>query len=226
MKKGYTHIIMVLDRSGSMGSVWDDTMGGFNSFIKAQKKVPGVATVSLVQFDDQYEPLLDFIPLKEVKPLTRETYIPRGMTALLDAIGRTMVKEGEKLAAMDEDDRPDRVILVVITDGQENASSEYTRDRIFKLIRHQEETYSWKVVFIGANQDAIATGAQLGVMAANALTYAATAKGTQHLFSTVARSMAAYRTTDDRSVAYAAGFFTDDDRKKQEDELKKSNTVT
>lgn len=127
VKDNFTAIAMVIDRSGSMSGKEDDVIGGFNTFIQAQKKVPGKAIFTLVQFDDQYEVMYDGVDIQEVKELDRTTYVPRNSTALLDAVGRTISTLGSKLASMGENDRPSKVVVVITTDGFENASREHTR---------------------------------------------------------------------------------------------------
>ena len=138
MKKDYTHISLVLDRSGSMDSVKADTIGSFNTFLKEQKENPKECTFTLVQFDNEYEIIHDFVSLKKSKNLTEKTFVPRGMTALYDAIGRTINSVGQKLADMSEEDRPERVIFVVLTDGEENSSKEFHRDQINEIIRFHD----------------------------------------------------------------------------------------
>ncbi len=178
-----TDVTLVLDRSGSMSSVKAATIEAFNSFVQSQCHGDGVAHLSLVQFDDQYEPQYLARPVQKAPRLTDRTYQPRGSTALLDAMGRTIVATGQRLSSMREHKRPGTVIFVTLTDGFENASREYTLDRINSMIREQREKYSWQFVFLGANQDAIATAAQMGVGADQAMTFAASAVGTMGCFN-------------------------------------------
>jgi hypothetical protein len=185
MKADFTDISVVLDRSGSMASVWQDTIGGFNSFIDAQRKLPGACNVSALQFDNEFETLYTAKPVGDAPLLTKETYVPRGGTALLDAIGRTIIATGTRLAAMPDDQRPGKVIFVILTDGEENASREFTRAKVFEMIKLQRETYQWDFVFLGANQDAIHTGAGLGIAAGASMTYASNAAGTSKAFASV-----------------------------------------
>jgi hypothetical protein len=189
--KNSTHISIVLDRSGSMVSVAEDTIGGFNQIVGAQREIPDV-TLSLVQFDNEYEVVFNAVPIKKVPTLTARTYVPRGSTALLDAIGRTIVAEGSRLAAMPESERPKKVLFVILTDGQENASREFDRPRIFDMITHQREKYAWEFVFVGANQDAIATATSMGMNASNASNYSATRGGTKDAFLRIASSAQVY----------------------------------
>jgi len=212
MKTDLTDISVVLDRSGSMQSVRNDTIGGFNAFLKTQKEAPGEALFTLVQFDDQYEVVYSGKNIKDVPDLTEKTFVPRGMTALLDAIGRTINATGSRLATMPEDERPSKVIFVILTDGDENASKELTKEKVNELIKHQTEAYQWDFVFLGANQDAIKAGASMGIMAGNSMSYAANAKGTAAAFASVGATMCAYRSGD---ASAKTAFFSDDDRMKQ-----------
>ena len=190
--KNATDITIILDRSGSMASIADDTIGGFNSFIEDQRREPSPATVSLVQFDDKYEPNYEGVALSDVAPLTRETFVPRGWTALNDAVGRTVIATGERLAAMPESDRPNKVVCVIITDGQENRSTEYSSERVRHLVEEQTSKYGWLFVYLGANVNAFAESAKLGISVANAANYMANAGGVRaayHVASTSLRSV-------------------------------------
>jgi hypothetical protein len=188
-----TSITVVLDRSGSMGSVAGDVIGGFNAFVDAQRKQPGDATLTLVQFDHEIGTTLQNVPIRDVAPLTRETYCPRGSTALFDALGTTIAGLGATLAATPEHARPGKVIVVVMTDGHENASREYTRERIREMVEHQRERYAWEFVFIGANVDAFAEGTSLGIAGAMTCAYTSDSAGTRGAFETVARTVSTYR---------------------------------
>ena len=205
-----TDITVVLDRSGSMASVREDTIGGFNSFLEEQKAVPGFARVSLAQFDDQYEIVYERLSVQDAPALSPRTYVPRGSTALLDAIGRTINAVGARLAALPEDERPGKVLLAVMTDGEENASQEFSGPQIFEMITHQRDTYSWEVVFIGANQDAVLTGASYGLPAANALDYAATPAGTRHALSILSKATTKMRARPSSDVK--EDFFSAEDK--------------
>ncbi|WP_435016263.1 vWA domain-containing protein [Tundrisphaera sp. TA3] len=191
----FTDISIVLDRSGSMESIADDTIGSFNAFVADQRKEPGDAQLSLVLFDNEYTPVHVAVPLATVPRLTTETFQPRGTTALLDAIGRTILETGQRLAALAEPDRPDRVIFVIITDGHENASQDFTRERIFRMISHQRDVYSWHFEFLGANQDAIEAAGHIGIAPADSLTYGATATGTRASMAAMSGKMRVYRAT-------------------------------
>src|SRR5262245_56259735 len=185
MKADYTHISIVLDRSGSMSSIASDTIGGFNRFLEDQQAVPGQATLTLVQFDYEYEVLYSGVPIAVVQPLTRDTFIPRGTTALLDAIGRTILESGEYLSALSEEQRPAKVIFVILTDGIENASKLYTSSRIHEMIDHQRKFYAWEFVFLGANQDAIASARRIGIPQGLAMSFAADGAGARDAFESL-----------------------------------------
>lgn len=200
MKENRTRIAIILDRSGSMASVRESTIAGFNQFIRSQREIPGDVSVKLVQFDDQYEVVFDR-SLAEVPELTQDLFVPRGTTALFDAQGKTVVTLGQELAAMPESERPSKVIVMTLTDGLENASREYSVDQVASLIKHQTEVYRWDFVFLGANQDAIQTAATMAIPMASALTYPSTAPGMAKVF----REASAYVQT---SRAGAAPMFS------------------
>lgn len=186
MRQDLTDITVVLDRSGSMSSVRGDTIGGFNTFLKTQREASGQARISLVQFDDHYYSLYTASDVKHAADLNGESYVPRGTTALLDAIGRTIEATGQRLAAMPESERPAKVLFVIITDGHENASKEWNRKKVFDAITHQRDTYKWDFIYLGANQDAIATATRdLGLGAGKSMTFAHNAMGTHEAFASV-----------------------------------------
>lgn len=163
-----TLIAALLDRSGSMQTIAEDMRGGFDSYIAREVAQPGTTLVTLAQFDDRYEVVYRNRPIDSVPSLTVE---PRGMTALLDAIGRFTTEVGAELAAMPEDQRPGDVTVLVMTDGHENASSEWTTEAVRALISQQETQYAWDFVFLGANMDAVEVGVNLGFAPGKSLTY-------------------------------------------------------
>jgi len=213
MNDNLTDISIVLDRSGSMESTRSDTIGGFNTFLKAQKEAEGDAILTLAQFDHQYEIVHNGVKIKDVPELDMRTYVPRGMTALLDAIGRTINETGLRLDSLAEKDKPGKIIFVIITDGYENASSEFTREKINEMIKHQTDKYNWDFVFLGANQDAIAVGKSYGFMAGNSMSYAQTARGATAMFTSVAENTTKYREGD---LSKKSAFFTEKDRTEQQ----------
>ena len=160
MRTDLTDITMVIDRSGSMQSIQSDAEGGINSFFEQQKQEPGEANVTLVQFDTDYEFVHSGVPIRKVPAFK---LVPRGATALLDAVGRAVNETGARLAAMDESQRPGLVVFVIVTDGEENSSREFTRDQIRKMVEHQQSAYKWQFTFLAANQDAFAAGGSIGI---------------------------------------------------------------
>jgi hypothetical protein len=203
-----THIVMILDRSGSMGSIAADTIGGVNKFVADQQAVPGEATFSLVQFDHEYGVVHDFAPISVVVPLTASTFVPRGTTALLDAVARTINDTGARLSSLPASSRPEKVICVIVTDGQENASRNASRSQVFDQITHQRDVYKWDFVFLGANQDAIAEAGKIGIAASATMDFAASASGVKSSYDSLSHSVSRSRSM---GVAMA---FSDDDRKK------------
>ncbi len=163
-----THLYFLLDRSGSMGSLREDTIGGFDTFIAEQRTAPGRCRVTLAQFDNEYDEVYADRDIADVPSLV---LVPRGSTALLDALGRLVVTAGERLAALREQDRPGSVIVGVMTDGYENASRDWTHGRIKALIEQQSHGYGWQFLYLGADQDAIEEGAKMGFAAGKSMTY-------------------------------------------------------
>ena len=193
MNTNLTHILFILDRSGSMSSMAGAAIEGFNRLLEEQRAEPGDARLTLVLFDDLYEVPCDDIPLAEVVPLDRETYVPRGSTALLDAICRGVDELGAKLAATPEEQRPGTVITAILTDGEENASTRHTWQDVQQRIRHQTDAYQWQFLFLGANQDAIATAALAGIAAHNASTFVADHAGSAATMDAITRKMKSIR---------------------------------
>jgi uncharacterized protein YegL len=193
-KKNHAEIICILDRSGSMQSIASDAIGGFNTFIEEQKKVPGTASVSLVLFDNEYLKIYENKNLNEVETLTAETFIPRGMTALLDAVGRTINTVGERLSQTPEEDRPEKVMVCILTDGLENASTEFTKNKIKEMITHQREKYSWEFAFLGANQDAFAEAGAIGISQVYTASFLSTEEGTRKAYGHLNKMSSSYRT--------------------------------
>lgn len=168
MNKKLTEIAYILDRSGSMQHLQEAAISGFNTFLKEQQETPGNANLTLVLFDDEYLLHADRTPIQEVRQLDTSTYVPRGMTALLDSIGRTIDNIGKQLAKTPDKDRPGKVIIAIYTDGYENASTDYSVKKIARMIRHQTDKYNWEFLFLAANEDAIATAASYGINRKNA----------------------------------------------------------
>lgn len=193
MKANHTDITIVLDRSGSMQSVRDDTIGGFNRFLSDQQVAPGSANITLNQFDHEFETVLNGVEIKSARPLDGQTFVPRGNTALFDAIGRSINETGKRIEAMPESDRPEKVVFVIVTDGEENHSREFNKSKVMEMIQHQREKYQWEFVFLGANQDAIAAAGGIGISASNAMTYAHNSVGTCAAFASTSKNLRQFR---------------------------------
>lgn len=188
MNSNLTEIIFLLDRSGSMGGLESDTIGGFNAFIENQRKLEGKTLVTGVLFDDQYEIVWNGTEAEKVK-LTEEEYYVRGCTALLDAVGKTILDVGYRLSKTNEDDRPGKVIFVITTDGFENASREFTYKKARELIKHQQEKYNWKFIFLGANIDAEKEADSLGINIENAYSFEASEEGVECMYKMVSEAV-------------------------------------
>lgn len=194
-KKNLTEIVCIIDKSGSMDVVRGDTIGGFNSFLKEQKKAPGEANFTLVLFDHEYHLMQDGKSIEQVEELDEKTYIPGGTTALLDAIGKTTDSVGKRLAKIEDKDRPEKVIVAILTDGLENASSDYSRKKIFDMIGHQKDRYKWEFMFLAAGQDAIQAGASINISVANCANYLNTSKGIRKTYGAIGQSVSCFRAT-------------------------------
>jgi uncharacterized protein YegL len=202
MKENLTEIVAILDRSGSMQELTNDTIGGFNNFIEEQKKVPGEANVTTVLFDDEYKILHNGINLQEVRPITLKEYFARGSTALLDAMGKTINDTGAKLNAMNEQDRPSKVIVLIITDGEENASREYSRASIKEMVERQRTVYNWQFLFFGANIDSFKVGNALGIPINHIADYSPTDGGVKSVYAAMSLVSTSYRNTGKVDESY------------------------
>ena len=171
MKKNLTELVMILDRSGSMGGLESDTIGGYNAMLEKQKKVEGEVLVSTILFDDVSDVIHDRVPISEVKPITGKEYYVRGCTALLDALGGAIshVKTIHKYAR--EEDVPEKTIFVITTDGMENASCRYDLSTVKRLVEQEKESHGWEFFFLGANMDAIEVAGSFGITADRAVSY-------------------------------------------------------
>jgi hypothetical protein len=188
-----TEIAYILDRSGSMQPMQEPAVAAFNDFIKAQLDVPGDARLTLVQFDDAYEIPVAAKPIQDVPQLAAATYTPRGSTALLDAIGRTIKETDRRISALPEGEKPGKVILAIFTDGEENASQEYTAKHISDLIRLYRDQKGWEFLFLAANQDAIASAAAMQMNAHLSGNVSFSLKGIKSTGSAMARKVRAMR---------------------------------
>ena len=189
MKKNLTEIVFILDRSGSMAGLEADTIGGFNSMIRKQKAVDGEAIVSTVLFDNYTEVIHDRVDLQKIEPMTQEEYYVRGCTALLDAVGKAIHHIGNVHKYARVEDRPEKTMFVITTDGMENASSEYSYDRVKHMIQRQQEKYGWEFIFLGANIDAAREAARFGITEDRAVNYHADCQGTAVIYEAVSEAV-------------------------------------
>jgi uncharacterized protein YegL len=188
MNKNLTEIIFLLDRSGSMSGLEKDTIGGFNSFIERQCQLEGDTLLTTVLFDDQYEVLWNGKDARKVR-LTSKEYFVRGTTALLDAAGKTILDVGHRLSKTPEEQRPSSVIFVITTDGMENASREFTYEKVKELIKHQQDKYSWEFIFMGANIDAAEEAESLGISKENAFDFEASEVGVEKMYNVMCEAV-------------------------------------
>lgn len=192
MNKKLTEIIFLLDRSGSMSGLEEDTIGGFNALVEKQCKLEGETVLTAALFDDQYEILWSGIDANKAK-LTEENYFVRGATALLDAVGKTILDVGQRLSKTSEERVPGKVLFVITTDGMENASHEFSHKKIKEMINHQKEKYGWEFIFIGANIDAAEEAESVGISSKDAYTFEASSPGVQEMYSMVSEELSVRR---------------------------------
>ncbi|MTI96304.1 MAG: VWA domain-containing protein [Firmicutes bacterium] len=188
MHKSLTEVIFILDRSGSMGGLESDTIGGYNGFLEKQKKLTGDTHITTVLFDDQYEILYNGVDVSRAR-LTPEQYFVRGMTALYDAVGKTILDVGTRLARIPEAERPGKVIMIITTDGAENSSREFSGKRVKEMIAHQRDKYGWEFLFFGANIDTATVAANIGIDTDNAIAFKASSAGILDLMECVSEKV-------------------------------------
>lgn len=193
IRNNITEMVFILDRSGSMSGLEEDTIGGFNSMIKRQKDVVGECFVSTILFDDKSEVLHDRIKLSDVPEMTEKEYFVRSCTALFDAVGGAIHHIGNIHKYARPEDVPEKTIFIITTDGMENASHYYDEHRVRSMIERQKERYGWEFLFIGANIDAVAEAKRIGIESDRAANYNATSKGTKKLYSVVEKTVRQYR---------------------------------
>lgn len=212
MKKGYTHIAALLDKSGSMANLRKDVIGGFNSFLEENKKVEGKCTLTLIQFDyspfkaisareDGYAVYCRNENIHSVKPLNESTYFPRGATAYLDAIGKLIDDTGAYLNSLLEEEKPEKVIFYIFTDGLENDSVKYSSEEISLKIKHQTEVYNWQFTFLGANMDAISAASDIQIPMRGALTY--NVNNMQEVWGMLSKNVVNYRNGSLEALCYS-----------------------
>ena len=193
MKNNLTELVFILDRSGSMGGLEADTIGGFNSMIEKQKKEDGKAFVSTVLFDNECEVIHDRVSLEDIKPMTDKEYYVRGCTALLDAVGGAVNHIGNIHKYARAEDVPEHTIFVITTDGMENASRRYSAEEVKKMIKRQQEKYGWEFIFLGANIDAVEAAGRIGIGRERAVRYVSDEEGTALNYETVNKAISAER---------------------------------
>ena len=193
MKKNLTELVFILDRSGSMAGLENDTIGGFNAMIEKQRREPGEALISTVLFDNESEVIHDRIALERVPAMTRKEYYVRGCTALLDAVGSAIHHIGNVHKYAREEDRPEKTLFVITTDGMENASRRYTYDKVKRMIEKQKDKYGWEFLFLGANIDAAREAARFGIQADRAANYHADHQGTAVVYEAVSQTVCNFR---------------------------------
>jgi len=193
MKSVSTELVFILDRSGSMGGLESDTIGGFNSMLKKQQALPGECRITTVLFDDKYELLHDRIDIKAVSEITSKDYFVGGCTALLDAIGKTIKKINKVQKNTADDYRADKVMFVITTDGMENASREFTYDNIKSMVEKQKNKHNWEFIFLGANIDAIDVANRFGIARNRTQNFHNDSEGIALNYDVVCETMMAFR---------------------------------
>lgn len=202
MRNDLTELVFILDRSGSMHGLEKDTIGGFNSVLERNKALPGDANITTILFDHRFTILHDRQPIRSVAPITERDYSPAGMTALLDAVGQAICKIDNVMAHTAEDYRAGKVQFVIITDGLENASKEYSAQRVKQMIRDRQDKDGWDFLFLGANLDAIAVAEDMGIQADRAVTAMADAPGVSLQYDAIADANVSFRQTRECSASW------------------------
>ena len=209
MRKNLTEIVFILDRSGSMSGLEKDTIGGFNAMIEKQRKEPGEAYISTLLFDNETQVIHDRVSLDKVPALTEKDYFVRGCTALLDAVGGAIHHIGNVHKYAREEDRPEKTLFVITTDGMENASRTYTYDKVKAMITRQKEKYGWEFLFLGANIDAAKEAGRFGIAPERATNYHADTKGTNVIYETLSSAIGSYRSAPKMAENWKADIESD-----------------
>ena len=213
MNNNLTEIVFILDRSGSMAGLEDDTVGGFNAMVEKQKKEPGEALLSAVLFSDESEVLCDRVDLRRVEPMTERQYPVGGCTALLDAIGGAVHHIANVHKYAREEDRPGKTIFVITTDGMENASRVYRYDEVRRMVKHEQEKHGWEFLFLGANMDAISAARSFGIRPDRAVRYARDSAGTALNYQVVSETVASFRARKEIAPDLSAPIAADWDKR-------------
>ena len=214
MKKQLTEIVFILDRSGSMCGLEADTIGGFNSLIAKQKKEEGEALISTILFDDHSEVLHDRVPLDRIKPMTEDDYYVRGCTALMDALGKAIKHISTIHKYAREEDRPSKTIFIITTDGKENASRQYSSERVKKMVEERKSKYGWEFLFLGANIDAVETAGHFGISKDRAVNYHSDSEGTALNYEVLSDAICSVRACRPLTAAWKTRIDSDFERRK------------
>ncbi len=205
MQTDYTHMTVILDRSGSMEPIREDIIGGFNAMLSDQKAQPGRATLTVVQFDgeDPYEVIHRFKPLQDVSPLDRTKYVPRGSTPLFDAVGRGINDIDGALAMLPEESRPRKVIFAIVTDGQENASTEFRKEQVTKMIKAKSDEGVWEFVFLSADLAAFHEGGEIGIHDRARMLFDKDGEGASRAFMKLSAGVLASRSSAEHQIDFS-----------------------
>lgn len=214
MKENLVEMVFILDRSGSMSGLEEDTIGGFNAMIAKQKQLPGEAVVSTVLFDHVCKVLHHRLPLEVIKPLTLHDYEVRGTTALLDAMGRGIDQIKKVHRSLPKAERPEKTIFVITTDGLENASRSYTYEAVCHMVSHQKEADGWEFIFLGANIDAIMTASRFGIDASRAANYHADKDGVHVQYESLNEAITSLRLNKSLNAKWKSAIDKDDVKRK------------
>ena len=209
MKKNYTHLVLLIDRSGSMRTIKNDMEGGLKTFLDKQRLEPGTCTITAAQFDSEYEILYNRVSIKEINEIKID---PRGNTALIDSMARLIGEVGRDLDSIPEDEKPDRVLFITVTDGEENSSVEFTNSVLKNLIKEQEEKWNWNFTYIGANQDAFSAAARFGGKMCNSMNYLANKKGVDKMWDKVSDATSRYRSIKNNNITSDSFAYTKDEQ--------------
>lgn len=203
MKENLTSINVIIDSSGSMNKLANDTIEGFNAFLAEQKLLPGEATISLTTFNTNVVNVYNQIPIQEASPLTSKNYSTLGGTALLDAVGTAIDSLGNKLSLLKEEEKPSKVLFLIMTDGEENSSREYSKEKIKNMVSHQQDKYNWAFVFVGANIDSFLEGASIGMNYSNTMNFAPSSEGVKEIYDSMSRNTSKFRSSkESKSVDF------------------------
>lgn len=203
MRKGLTEVVFILDRSGSMSGLESDTIGGFNSLLEKQRKEEGEAYISVVLFDDVSDVIYDRVPVSKVEPMNDRQYYVRGCTALLDAVGGAVHHIANVHKYAREEDRPEKTLFIVTTDGMENASHIYTYAKVRQMVEKERNEYGWEFLFLGANIDAVNVADRFGIQAERAINYESDSIGTQLNYNVLSDALSAVRKSKSRAETSA-----------------------